>query len=47
MILVGDDLYIMGAAQQHGVTDRAFFIVYNLFTRITALPFQCQQIFLF
>ena len=28
MILVGDDLYNMGATQQHGITDLAFFIVY-------------------
>ena len=28
MILVGDDLYDMGATQQHGVTDLAFFIAY-------------------
>ena len=27
MILVGGDLYDMGATQQHGVTDLAFFIV--------------------
>ena len=46
MILVGDDLYDMGATQQHGVTDLAFFIVYIYSDYWFAIPVSADVPFL-